>query len=124
MLKQLRRNDKINVYPPKGYSITLNSNSYNKQVITITIYNNDPKTKKIWFYQSVDGHQVSFVKSYNSEIFEDFILLNYHLEKFDKPKSKSKKDLETQMKEAISQENYELANLLNEEIKKLDDATN
>ena len=119
MLRKFRKGDKINIYPPKGYHIAVNGSKHDKQVMTITVYNNDPKARKIWFYQKVDGQEISFVKSYNSEIFEDFILLNYSPETFEETKFKSKKDLEKEMQDAISQENYELANLLNEEIKKI-----
>lgn len=127
LLKSLGTGDKINIYPPEGYHITVNGNFYENQVIQITIFNNDPNSKKIWFYHIIGEDNVCFVKHYNSEVFEDFCLLNCRTEpqqEKPKPKPKSKKELEKEMQKAISEENYELANLLNEEIKKLEDASN
>jgi excinuclease UvrABC helicase subunit UvrB len=123
-LKKLYSGDKINIYTPNGFYTSIGGEKYKDQVITITIFNNDPISKKIWFYQNVEGNQISFVKSYESEIFRDFILLNIKNEHKIKNKNKSKKDLEKEMQNAINKENYELANLLNEEIKKLENASN
>ena len=122
LLKQLRKGDKINIYPPFGYYTTINGELYDGQVISITIHNNDPISKKVWFFYKVKGSDISFVKSYNSEIFKDYILLNILTK--DEPKPKSKQDLEKELEKAISEENYELAKILNQEIKKLKDASN
>jgi len=59
---------------------------------------------------------------FNSEIFKDYILLNILIK--DEPKPKSKQVLEKELEKAIYEENYELAKILNQEIKKLKDATN
>jgi protein-arginine kinase activator protein McsA len=59
---------------------------------------------------------------FNSEIFKDYILLNILIK--DESKPKSKQVLEKELEKAIYEENYELAKILNQEIKKLKDATN
>jgi len=116
-LKLLRKDDIINIYPPEGYTVNINGKKYCDQVMKITLHNNDPISKKVWFYTKVDDNQVSFIKSYKSEIFKDFILLNCGpLE----TQNKSKEQLKKEMQAAIHNENYELANLINEEIKNLD----
>lgn len=126
LLKCINTGDKINIYPPEGYHIKVNGNLYENQVIQITIFNNDPDSKKIWFYYKIGNDNVCFIKHYDSEVFEDFCLLNYIQTPRETPKSKSKskKELENEMKKAIFNENYELANFLNEEIKKLENASN
>jgi len=122
LLKQLRKGDKVNIYLPCGYHAKIDGQLYDNQVVNIIIYNNDPVSKKVWFFYKINGNDISFVKSYNSEIFKDYILLNIVTK--DEPKPKSKQDLEKELEKAISEENYELAKILNQEIKKLKDASN
>lgn len=111
---------------PNGYSITINGKEYNGQPIVVEVANNDIIDRKIWFYCRVNGVDISFVRSYDSHIFDNFILYNYtetvveqDIQKTKKDIQKTKEELKKELKEAISNENYEMAKIINNKLKEL-----
>ena len=118
-LSELRKDDIININIPNGYSKTINGSQYSDQPISISIFNNDPISRKVWFYCTVNGHSISFVKSYDSAIFENFLLFNFQTDEIITvvESKKTKEELKKELEEAISKENFEMANLINNKLK-------
>ena len=118
-LRELKSGETIYIDIPNGYSITINGQKYNDQPLTVEVENNDPIGRKVWFYCRVDGTDISFVRSYDSTVFENFLLYNYINAAIEPDVVKTKEELKKELEDAISNENYEMAKLINNKLKEL-----
>ena len=118
-LRELKSGETIYIDIPNGYRITINGKKYNDQPLTVEVENNDPIDRKVWFYCRVDGTDISFVRSYDSPVFENFLLYNYINAAIEPDVVKTKEELKKELEEAISNENYEMAKLINNKLKEL-----
>jgi len=121
-LRELKSGESIYIDIPNGYSKTINGKQYNDQPISIEIENNDPIGRKIWFFCRVDGFEVSFVKSYDSPELKNFLLFNINTVELNHVNvaKKSKEELKKELEKAISNENYEMAKIINNKLKELE----
>ena len=103
-LRELKSGETIYIDIPNGYSITIDGKRYNDQPISVEIENNDITNRKIWFYCRVDGNEISFIRSYDSSVFENFVLYNCINTVVSEPNDKSKEELKKELDEAISKE--------------------
>lgn len=118
-LRELKSGKTIYIDIPNGYSATINGKKYNNQPLTVDVENNDPIDRKIWFYCRVDGTDISFVRSYDSHVFENFLLYNYINTVVEPDDTKTKEELKKELEDAISNDNYEMAKLINNKLKEL-----
>ena len=115
-LRKIAPMDEIMITTPEGYHKKIGNDKLYYQPIWVTVINNDAVANKLWAVtENSNGDQISFILKYNSKELKDYILLNVKEE----PKSKSKEELQNELKNAISDENFEMAALINEKIKEL-----
>ena len=118
LLKKLVPKDKIVIYTPEGYYQTINEMKFYNRPIEVTVANNDPISKKIWIYFKLTGGEtVHFFFKYSK--IKDYILLNIGNKTKEEEIPKSKEELEKELKIAISNDNFEMASLINKKLKEL-----
>ena len=118
LLKKLAPNDEIIIYTPKGYYQTINGNRIYNRPLEVIVGNNDPVSRKIWIYfQLSGGETVHFFYKYWE--VKDYILLNISNVIEGEQITKSKEELESELKTAIANDNFEMASLINKKLKEL-----
>lgn len=107
--------DRIYITTPKNHTITIGGKSYSNLPVSVSVENNDPLNRKLWVKLTLSDHsELDRIIPYNSYILDNYILLNI---KYDK-NIFNVDNLEEELKAAILSENFEMAALINEKIKK------
>ena len=118
-LRKLAPMDEIMITTPKGYHKKIGDTILYDQPICVVVMNNDIISNKLWIVtENSDEFRISFILKYNSRELKDFILLNMDNKNFEE-ESKSKEELQNELRNAIFDENFEMAKLINEKIKEL-----
>lgn len=108
----------IIINTPTGYEHTINNIVYKKLPMTVNVVNNDIYNKKLWVkFKIKTGTIIDLILNYDCEELKNYILLNIIKET---KKKLTKEELEQNLENAISKENYEMALLINEKIKNYD----
>ena len=119
-LKKINCGDIILIYCPDGYTRT--ATGQRNHPVEVSVKNNCTITEKLWIQLPVNINNVAqildFILEYKSNELSNFLLLNVPKEKIEPPViEKTKEELETELKEAVSSNNFEMAAAINEKIK-------
>jgi len=118
-LRKIAPKDEILICTPNGYYQTINGTRMYDQPFLVTVMNNYPIACKLWVYFSLpNDDKVQLIIKYNSKELKDYILLNVENMDF-RESAKSREELENELKNAISNDNFEMAALINKKLKNL-----
>lgn len=117
-LVKINPGDRINITTPKGYTKNVGGHDYTDLPVVVDVVNNDPINRKLWISLTLkNDSKLDRIISYNSYELSDYILLNKKPIRDLDVKGNSKEELKKELEIAISNDNFEMAAIINKKLK-------
>jgi len=117
-LAKINPGERINITTPKGYTKNVGGRDYTDLPVGVDVVNNDPINRKLWISITLkNDSKLDRIISYNSYELSDYILLNKKPIRDLDVKGNSKEELKKELEIAISNDNFEMAAIINKKLK-------